>query len=96
MGAGFRLKLSFSGGLRKLTPYCGRQGRATEMHYGPILADNGSNRYVGCAAFPQWPTVVVELLKLIPARDFEAVNESCLMVSSGSGQARAHAGCPIG
>ena len=69
----------------------------TEMqHYGLILADNGSNWYFGGAAFPTWPSGLVELLKRIPARDFEAVNESCLMVSSGSGEARGHAGCPIG
>jgi hypothetical protein len=100
MGARFRLKLSFNvaGYCAGSTPYCAdAKAVLTEMqHYGLILADNGSNWYFGGAAFPQWPGGLVELLKRIPARDFEAVNESCLMVSSGSGEARAHAGCPIG
>jgi len=100
MGARFRLRLSFNvaGYCRTSTPYCA-DARAvlTEMqHYGLILADNGSNWYFGGAAFPRWPSGLVELLKRIPARDFVAVNESCLMVSTGSGQARAHPGCPIG
>ena len=51
------------------------------QHYGLILADNGSNWYFGGAAFPQWPDALVSLLKGIPASAFEAVNESCLMVS---------------
>jgi hypothetical protein len=50
----------------------------------------------GVTAFPQWPDALVSLLKQIPARDFAAVSESCLMVSPNSGQARARPGCPIG
>lgn len=100
MGARFRLKLSFNvaGYCHSPTPYCAdAKAVLTEMqHYGLILADNGSNWYFGGAAFPQWPTGLVQLLKGIRARDFQAVNESCLMVSPNSGQARAHPGCPIG
>ena len=40
--------------------------------------------------------ILVSLLKQIPARAFQAVDESCLMVSPGSGQAQAKPGCPIG
>jgi hypothetical protein len=100
MGARFRLKLSFNvaGYCGKSTPYCAdAKAVLTEMqHYGLILADNGSNWYFGGAAFPQWPSGLVELLKNIPARDFQAVNENCLMVSRNSGQARGHKGCPVG
>jgi hypothetical protein len=100
MGARFRLKLSFNvaGYCRDSTRYCAdAKAVLTEMqHYGLILADNGSNWFFGGAAFPQWPIGLVDLLKHIPARDFQAVNESCLMVSANSGQARAHPGCPIG
>jgi hypothetical protein len=99
MGARFRLKLSFNvDGFCHSTAYCAdAKAVLTEMqHYGLILADNGSNWYFGGAAFPQWPSGLVELLKQIPARDFQAVNESCLMVSRSSGQARAHKGCPVG
>ncbi len=99
MGARFRLKLSFNvAGFCHSAPYCSyAKAVLVEMqHYGLILADNGSNWYFGGAAFPQWPDALVSLLKGIPASAFEAVNESCLMVSPNSGQAQAKAGCPIG
>ncbi len=101
MGARFRLKASFS--IARFcsdaaTPYC-RDAKAvlTEMkNYGLIVADNGSNWFFQGSAFPQWPDDLVSLLKGIPASAFQAVNESCLMVSRNSGQARAKPGCPIG
>jgi hypothetical protein len=98
MGARFRLKGTYNiaGFCRNSTPYC-RDAKVvlTEMkHYGLILADNGSNWFFQGTAFPQWPDALVELLKRIPARSFQAVNTSCLMVSRNSGQARPHAGCP--
>jgi hypothetical protein len=100
MGARFRLKASFSVArfCRNSQPYC-RDAKVvlTEMQgYGLILADNGSNWYFQGSAFPQWPDALVTLLKGIPARDFQAVSESCLMVSRNSGEARARPGCPIG
>jgi len=100
MGARFRLRLSFD-----VARYC-RNSRLycadakvilVEMqHYGLILADNGSNWYFGGSAFPQWPEGLVSLLKGIPARDFQAVDTACLMVSPNSGQARSRPGCRIG
>jgi hypothetical protein len=100
MGARFRLSAGFdvAGFCSKSQPYCAdAQAVLVEMqHYGLILADNGSNWYFGGTAFPQWPGALVSLLKQIPASDFVAVNESCLMVSPNSGQARARPGCPIG
>jgi hypothetical protein len=100
MGARFRLKLSFDVAryCRNSQPYCAdAKAVLVEMqHYGLILADNGSNWYFGGTAYPQWPDALVSLLKGIPARDFQAVNEACLMVSRNSGQARAKPGCPIG
>jgi hypothetical protein len=100
MGARFRLKASFSvaGFCSNSESYC-RYAKVvlTEMkNYGLILADNGSNWFFQGSAFPQWPDALVSLLKGIPARDFQAVDESCLMVSRNSGEARARAGCPIG
>jgi hypothetical protein len=100
MGARFRLKASFSVArfCRNSEAYC-RDAKVvlTEMqNYGLILADNGSNWFFQGSAFPQWPDALVTLLKGIPARDFQAVNESCLMVSRNSGEARAKPGCPIG
>jgi hypothetical protein len=100
MGARFRLKASFNvaGFCRGSQPYCAdAKAVLIEMqHYGLILADNGSNWYFGGSAFPQWPDALVSLLKKIPARAFEAVSTSCLMVNRNSGQARARPGCPIG
>ncbi len=100
MGARFRLKASFDvrGYCRDSTPYC-KDAKAVliEMrHYGLILADNGSNWFFQGAAYPQWPDDLVSLLKGIPASAFQAVNESCLMVSKNSGAARAKPGCRIG
>jgi hypothetical protein len=66
------------------------------QHYGLILADNGSNWFFQGAAFPRWPDALVEMLKRIPARSFQAVNESCLMVRRNSGLARPKPGCPVG
>jgi hypothetical protein len=100
MGARFRLKAGFSVAsfCRGSQPYCAdAKAVLVEMqHYGLILADNGSNWYFGGAAYPQWPDDLVSLLKGIPAKDFVAVNTSCLMVSRDSGEARARPGCPIG
>ena len=100
MGARFRLKASFdvSGFCARSAPYCaGAKAVLTEMqHYGLILADNGSNWFFQGATYPQWPNALIALLKQIPAAAFQAVNESCLMVSPNSGQAKAGPGCPIG
>jgi hypothetical protein len=100
MGARFRLSMSFSvaGFCRNSQPYCAdAKAVLVEMqHYGLILADNGSNWYFQGSAYPQWPDALVSLLKQIPARDFVAVSESCLMVNPNSGQARARPGCPVG
>jgi hypothetical protein len=100
MGARFRLKASF-----KVAGFCSNKARyckdakaiLVEMqHYGLILADNGSNWFFQGSAYPQWPDALVSLLKQIPARAFQAVNESCLMVHRNSGEATAKPGCPIG
>jgi hypothetical protein len=56
--------------------------------YGLILADNGSNWYFQGTTDRRWTYTMVDQLKAIPAREFQAVNESCLMVSANSGQAR--------
>jgi hypothetical protein len=100
MGARFRLKASFNVArfCASTVPYCAdAKAVLTEMqHYGLILADNGSNWFFQGSAYPQWPDALVSLLKQIPARAFEAVDESCLMVRSNSGRAKARPGCPIG
>jgi hypothetical protein len=100
MGARFRLAAGFdvAGFCTASTPYCAdaRAVLVELQHYGLILADNGSNWFFGGSAFPAWPDGLISLLKGIPARAFQAVSESCLMVAPDSGQASAKPGCPIG
>ena len=60
----------------------------TMKTYGLILADNGSNWFFGGTTDKRWTYTMVDQLKAIPAREFQAVDESCLMVSANSGQAR--------
>jgi hypothetical protein len=60
---------------------------ATMQTYGLILADNGSNWFFQGTADTRWTATEVNQLKQIPASDFVAVDESCLMVSPNSGQA---------
>jgi hypothetical protein len=56
--------------------------------YGLIVADNGSAWYMSGVPDGRWDNDVLHTLGRIPGSDFEAVDESSLMVSSGSGQAR--------
>ncbi len=99
MGARFRLSAGFSASkiCKAGSPYCAQLAVViTAMqHYGLILADNGSNWYFQGSAFPQWPITLVDMMKQIPARDFVAVDESCLQLSANSGQAST-AHCPKG
>ncbi len=87
MGARFRLRAGF----RLPAAQCFRacQVVITAMKtYGLILADNGSNWYFQGATDRRWTYTMVDQLKAIPAREFQAVDESCLMVDINSGQAR--------
>jgi hypothetical protein len=99
MGARFRLQAGFNVAqfCRDSQPYCpDAKAIIAEMQdYGLILADNGSNWYFQGSASP-WPDDLISLLKQIPAAAFQAVDESCLMVTPDSGQARAKPGCPTG
>jgi len=52
-----------------------------------ILADNGSNWYFQGTADTRWTYTEVDQLKAIPASQFVAVDESCLMISANSAQA---------
>ena len=89
MGARFRLKASFD--ISGFSPQAQVVLRAMQT-YGLIVADNGSNWYFGGTADPSWPLSLVDELKQVPASAFEAVDESSLMVSPDSGQARSFPG----
>ena len=87
MGARFRLRASFRLPAARCFRAC--QVVVTAMKtYGLILADNGSNWYFQGATDRRWTYTMVDQLKAIPAREFQAVDESCLMVNIDSGQAR--------
>jgi hypothetical protein len=85
MGARFRLKAGYS--LAGLRPDTQTVLRAMKT-YGLILADNGSPWYFQGTSDTRWPAALLDQLKRIPASAFEAVDESRLMVSPDSGQAR--------
>jgi hypothetical protein len=85
MGARFRLKAGFD-----VSGYSGRaQVVITAMqHYGLILADNGSDWFFQGTLDDRWDDGLLDELKRIPAAQFEAVDESPLMVSPDSGAVR--------
>jgi hypothetical protein len=86
MGARFRLNASFSLPAAECSAFC-QTVLTTMKTYGLILADNGSNWYFQGTADTRWTYTEVNQLKQIPASDFVAVDESCLMVSPNSGRA---------
>jgi hypothetical protein len=95
MGARFRLKSSFdSSGF-------GPEAKvvlAAMQTYGMIVADNGSNWFFQGTDDPGWAAsqydTMISQLKGVPASAFEAVDESSLMVSANSDQARQSSGAP--
>jgi hypothetical protein len=85
MGARFRLKASFN-----ISAYPADMQvllRAMQQ-YGIIVADNGSDWYISGAPDSRWDNDTLHLLDDITGNDFEAVDESSLMIDPNSGQAR--------
>jgi hypothetical protein len=85
MGARFRLKAEFP------IAHYSRDTRVVlraMKTFGLILADNGSSWYFQGAASNHWSNTMIEELKTIPARAFQAVDESSLEISAHSGKAR--------
>jgi hypothetical protein len=87
MGARFRLNASFTLPTSECSAFC-QTVLTTMKTYGLILADNGSNWYFQGTADTRWNYTEVDQLKQIPASQFVAVDESCLMVNPNSGQAQ--------
>jgi hypothetical protein len=85
MGARFRLKAGFS-----LAGYSrgARVVLRAMKTYGLILADNGSSWYFQGDDSRGWTNNLVSQLKTIPAKDFQAVDESSLEISPNSAAAR--------
>jgi hypothetical protein len=56
--------------------------------YGMILADNGSSWFISGVPDERWDNDVLHELHDVHGSDFEAVDESSLMIDPDSGQAR--------
>jgi hypothetical protein len=85
MGARFRLKAGFS---ESGYSHAARTVLDAMKTYGLILADNGSSWYFQGDASRGWGGKLVSELKTIPARAFQAVDESSLRLSKNSGATR--------
>ena len=86
MGQRFRLKTDFD--ISGFSPTVQVILRALKR-YGMILADNGSAWFISGAPDSRWNNdVLVEELGQVKGSDFEAVDESSLMIDPDSGQAR--------
>lgn len=85
MGARFRLRKSFdiSG-----FPAGARVVLRGMKRYGLVLADNGAPWYFQGTADRRWPINLVDALKRIPARAFQAVDTSAMKVRANSARAR--------
>jgi hypothetical protein len=55
--------------------------------YGMILSDNGSNWYISGVPDEGWDNDVLHELDVVQGADFEAIDESSLMIDPDSGQA---------
>ncbi len=89
MGARFRLKAGYN--ISGFSPRAQVVLRALQ-HYGMFLADVGLDWELVGTADPGWDTSVIQELQTIPANQFEAVDESSLMVNINSAQARPPSG----
>jgi len=81
MGARFRLKAGFD--ISHFSAQAQVILRALQ-HYGMILADNGSNWFFSGTEDANWQDSLLTELKSVPAAQFEAVDESSLMVDPNS------------
>jgi hypothetical protein len=84
MGARFRLKSTYD------ISHFSTQAQVILLamqHYGLILADNGSNWFFSGTEDAAWPDSLLSELKTIPASQFDAVDESSLMIDPNSAAA---------
>jgi hypothetical protein len=84
MGARFRLKASYN------DASLGAEAQVVLTafkHYGLIVADNGSDWFFQGTEDAGWDDPLISDLKKIPVNQFEAVDESALMVDPNSGLA---------
>lgn len=92
MGQRFRLKASFD------TSGYGPQSKVVLealKKYGMILADNGGNWFISGVPDERWNNDDLNDLKELEGSDFEAVDESSLMIDPDSGRADVPDAAPI-
>lgn len=85
MGQRFRLKAGFD--IAGFSPAVQVILRGLKK-YGMILADNGSSWYIGGAPDDRWDNDVLHQITQLQGSDFEAVDESSLMVQADSAAVR--------
>jgi hypothetical protein len=56
--------------------------------YGMFLADNGSSWYISGAPDERWDNDLLHTMDVLSGRDFEAIDESSLMIDPNSGESR--------
>ncbi|NOZ05367.1 MAG: DUF362 domain-containing protein [Chloroflexi bacterium] len=86
MGQRFRLKSSFA--VSGFSPHVQVILQAMKK-YGIILADNGGAWFISGVPDARWNNDVLHELNQVHGSDFEAVDESSLMVNANSGQTNA-------
>jgi len=84
---GLRLRLKASVDISTL-PYQARVVAIALKKYGAIVADNGSPWYIGGTQDTRWNNDALHALSLFKGSDFEAIDESALMVDRNSGAYR--------
>jgi hypothetical protein len=84
MGQRFRLKASFV--IDNSFSHDAQVILRALKKYGMVLADNGSSWYLSGAPDPNWDNDVLHELDVVKGSDFEAIDESSLMVNPNSGQ----------
>jgi hypothetical protein len=82
MGQRFRLKSNYN--ISSFSPAAQTILIALKK-YGMIMADNGSNWYISGAPDTRWDDNVLNELKQVKGRDFEALDSSALMLNYDSG-----------
>jgi hypothetical protein len=91
MGARFRLKRGFP--LRGFGPAAQTVLRAMKR-YGLIVSDNGSDWYFQGTVDDRWTNTLLDQLKTVPAKAFQAVDASGCRVSKDSAEFAYGLGCP--
>ena len=93
MGQRFRLKASFD--ISGYAPQARVILQALKT-YGLILADNGPSWDLTGTGDPRWDEAAIDSTKHISGNNFEAIDESSLMIDPNSGQAKSGSTLPTG